>query len=395
MSETEEYTIECSICLEESSVDNFYQITYGIDGQEPIKSIIVEEGCKGCLLTEDIRPCISRKRIFDYEIINQEKYIKARKINWVKKVLQEDPKDLISLPHMTRILREKKTLRLSAANENDNRKSVKDFLKIRVKDGLIEDLVKIPTTLSDSWFTYVMKKSDLYKIIDLESKGKFKISRTHRVPIEKLKELERQEYVVFVEKNGDFIPQFFVNERDRKTPCRQCGEVQSFDKFRYTGKNKDILTFECLKCESKKVKDKYDNLSPEEYEKFLVRVKTWRRANNDKCRGYERTPKARASRNVRNRLKKFLKGAKDHHFSKGIGCTKKELTEHLQSQFVEGMSWGNYGSGENGDHVGSWHIDHIIPISKFKGEFPNHYTNLQPMWSIDNMRKGNKVDTPV
>jgi len=145
----------------------------------------------------------------------------------------------------------------------------------------------------------------------------------------------------------------------------------------------------------KKAKGKYDNLSPEEYEKFLVQVKTWRRANNDKCRGYARAPKARASKNVRNRLKKFFKGAKDHHFSKGIGCTKKELTEHLQSQFVEGMSWGNYGSGENGDHVGSWHIDHIIPISKFKGEFPNHYTNLQPMWSIDNMRKGNKVDTPV
>ena len=261
-----------------------------------------------------------------------------------------------------------------------------------MKDGLIEDLVKIPTTLSDSWFTYVMKKSDLYKIIDLESKGKFKTSRTHRVPIEKLKELERQEYVVFVEKNGDFIPQFFVNERDRKTPCRQCGEIQSFDKFRYTGKNKDILTFECLKCDRSKKSRRYDNLSPEEYEKYLVQVKTWKRANNDKCRKYNKNPKTRASKNVRRRLTSFFKGAKDHHFSKGVGCTKKELNQHLESQFTEGMSWGNYGSGENGDHVGSWHIDHIIPISKFKGEFPNHYTNLQPMWGIDNMKKGNKIE---
>ena len=51
----EEFTLECPICLEESSVDNFYQITYGVDGQEPIRSVIVEEGCKDCLLAEDVK----------------------------------------------------------------------------------------------------------------------------------------------------------------------------------------------------------------------------------------------------------------------------------------------------------------------------------------------------
>ena len=49
------------------------------------------------------------------------------------------------------------------------------------------------------------------------------------------------------------------------------------------------------------------------------------------------------------------------------------------------MNWVNYGE---------WHIDHIIPISYAKSELEiyelNHYSNLQPLWSKDNLSKGNR-----
>ena len=61
----------------------------------------------------------------------------------------------------------------------------------------------------------------------------------------------------------------------------------------------------------------------------------------------------------------FMK-SKDHNFNKDIGCTKKELVGHLESLFKPGMNWENYGSGEDGDHKGSWHIDHIIQETPFK-----------------------------
>jgi hypothetical protein len=44
-----------------------------------------------------------------------------------------------------------------------------------------------------------------------------------------------------------------------------------------------------------------------------------------------------------------------------------------------------------------WHIDHIIPLASAKTEEEMiklcHYTNLQPLWAIENMSKGSKIIT--
>jgi hypothetical protein len=52
------------------------------------------------------------------------------------------------------------------------------------------------------------------------------------------------------------------------------------------------------------------------------------------------------------------------------------------------MCWENYGKY-------GWHIDHIVPLSSAKTEEEIyklcHYTNLQPLWSTDNLSKGCKL----
>ena len=73
-----------------------------------------------------------------------------------------------------------------------------------------------------------------------------------------------------------------------------------------------------------------------------------------------------------------------------LGCTMLEFIEHIVSLFTEGMTLENHGNCEE-----CWHIDHKIPISSAINEEHfyklNHYTNLQPLWSRDNMSKGSKI----
>lgn len=79
-----------------------------------------------------------------------------------------------------------------------------------------------------------------------------------------------------------------------------------------------------------------------------------------------------------------------------LGCSIEELKKHLESRFYpnsktgEVMSWDNYG-------LFGWHIDHIRPLASFdlsKREellIACNYTNLQPLWSEDNLCKGDRL----
>lgn len=73
-----------------------------------------------------------------------------------------------------------------------------------------------------------------------------------------------------------------------------------------------------------------------------------------------------------------------------LGCKPEFLKEYLEKQFTGDMSWENYGS--------LWHIDHRKPCDAFdliqesEQRACFHYTNLQPLLVIDNLKKGKKYD---
>jgi len=94
---------------------------------------------------------------------------------------------------------------------------------------------------------------------------------------------------------------------------------------------------------------------------------------------------------LRSRLYKAMKNnQKTGSAVKDLGCTIKELKQHIEQQFQPGMSWNNWA-------IDGWHIDHIKPLSSFdlsnSEEFKKacHYSNLQPLWAKDNLSKNNKV----
>jgi len=69
-----------------------------------------------------------------------------------------------------------------------------------------------------------------------------------------------------------------------------------------------------------------------------------------------------------------------------LGCTFDEFKTYIEGKFHSGMSWDNYGQ---------WHLDHIVPVASAQTEEDvirlNHHTNFQPLWAIDNLKKGRKV----
>jgi len=98
----------------------------------------------------------------------------------------------------------------------------------------------------------------------------------------------------------------------------------------------------------------------------------------------------RLSRLLTGRVSKLVKGKiKSSRILKLLGCSLDELKNHLEKQFQPGMTWDNHGE---------WHIDHIIPLAsvdltdQVQLTKVCHYTNLQPLWAADNIRKGANIE---
>jgi len=135
-------------------------------------------------------------------------------------------------------------------------------------------------------------------------------------------------------------------------------------------------------------------------EKINQGGKEWYYKNKEKVRArqriYERirrnTLHFKIKDNMRRRIRTALKkdnGKKTKRTMKLVGCTAEQLKQYIEKQFKPGMSW---------EQRNSFHIDHIIPCASFdltklsEQKKCFHYTNLQPLYPIENIKKGAKLN---
>jgi len=201
--------------------------------------------------------------------------------------------------------------------------------------------------------------------------------------------------------------------------CNKCGIQKELSEFNKMSKVKcGVRSYcrECQKIESKKYRlenkekikeynDKWNEENQEYYKKYFekyyivnyenerLRKLEWSRNNKEYFNNYNKKRKKedllfRLSFDMRNSVNRYLKYRSKKTLDI-VGCTPQELKEHLEKQFSNGMTWENRIE---------WHIDHIIPLSLAKTEDELyklcHYTNLQPLWAVENMKKGNKIVEP-
>ena len=142
--------------------------------------------------------------------------------------------------------------------------------------------------------------------------------------------------------------------------------------------------------------DKREYYKNHKSEKSEYDVK-YRLLNKDKIKQYKKdweflnkeNPIIKIKRNLRRRINHALHGKnKSKRTFELIGCSPEEFKSHLESLFLKDMSWNNYGE---------WHIDHILPCASFNLLIPEeqekcfHYSNQQPLWKLDNLKKSKNI----
>lgn len=182
--------------------------------------------------------------------------------------------------------------------------------------------------------------------------------------------------------------------------CSTCKEAKPFEAFGLS--KKKGVTFHrswCSPCERlywkarREINPMQGRQSPEKY-------KAYAHKNKDKIRvrklrwtkhklGTDTIFKLKAG--LRRRLRHALKNnSKSGSAVKDLGCTIPEFKLYLESLFQPGMTWDNWSTS-------GWHLDHIIPLSRFDLTDREqllkacHYTNMQPLWAIDNLKKADKL----
>jgi hypothetical protein len=204
--------------------------------------------------------------------------------------------------------------------------------------------------------------------------------------------------------------------------CAKCKETKDYKSFCKAKNRPDGYYNYCRECKSKDDKRHYCPIKTKEYklqnkEKNKANWVKWRSMNREELnkrkleyyhlnkkeinkKAFIRT-KARLKVDNLFRFKTRVRGLVRDSFRRSFNnrfrkskqtedilcCTVGFFTEYISSKFSEGMSFENYGK---------WHLDHIIPLSTANNEEDvirlNHYTNIQPLWAKDNLRKSNKIE---
>uniref|UniRef100_A0A6C0DPB4 Uncharacterized protein n=1 Tax=viral metagenome TaxID=1070528 RepID=A0A6C0DPB4_9ZZZZ len=116
------------------------------------------------------------------------------------------------------------------------------------------------------------------------------------------------------------------------------------------------------------------------------------RHNRLKCKDCEREdPLEKFKRNIRSRIFMALKRNKEFHTVKYLGCTSPEYLQWILT-YDANYTLDNHGT--------VWHIDHVIPVSRFNLENVDeqmiafNWRNTMPLSARENLVKNSKILQP-
>lgn len=258
-------------------------------------------------------------------------------------------------------------------------KKLEEFSKCKAaKDGLSCQCKSCVKEYGKEYYKSNIEKRREY-IKKNEDKIKEQRNRYEKENIEKIKERNKE----YRKANADKISK--RTKEYRKANAKNIKESRdkyykaNSDKINEQNKIYRESNKELLKEKRKEYDKKYRSKNKDFYKKYH---------NNRFKHKRETDPLYKLSHNIRVRTNAAFKGCgwTKPANKKMLGCEYENAKTYLESMFLNGMGWDNYGL---------WHIDHIIPLSSAKCESELiklcHYSNLQPLWAKDNLSKSDKI----
>lgn len=193
-----------------------------------------------------------------------------------------------------------------------------------------------------------------------------------------------------------------INKINAKWKLENSGKHREINR-RWREKNKNRIS-----CVSKKhylknrsvIRDNYKKYYQENSAKIIFKSDQWKKSHPEQAKIIRLKSGMKIRKTLGGRLNNSMSAAiwNSLRASKArrkweslVGYTVDDLKKHLESLFVDGMSWNNYGE---------WEIDHRVPKSYFKYNTPDDaefllcwsLNNLQPLWKTHNRHKRNKLN---
>lgn len=197
--------------------------------------------------------------------------------------------------------------------------------------------------------------------------------------------------------------------KDRLKKCTVCLEIKPFEDFGKKTSGLFGLMYNCRSCKSKQDKEyRNDPIRRRELldkkSEYYHRVKNndwYKEYQKNRVRDYKKETeslKSNPSRLIKSKLRKITcsafarrnkewirKGTKTEEL---LGADFFVVKEFIERQFLFGMTWDNYGT--------EWNIDHVIPLDAAGDDVDMinrlcYYQNLSPSWVKVNGSKGYKI----
>lgn len=183
--------------------------------------------------------------------------------------------------------------------------------------------------------------------------------------------------------------------------CKDCNNDKRVKKYENNSEHREKIILQSSIFKKKKTMERQEIRNIKQIEigidnkkcKYCLAIKhkTRFRYNRLKCKDCERDePISKLIRNVRGRILSAI-NRKNKHTIVYLGCNCSEYLKYMTT-YDSDFNYENHGN--------LWHIDHVIPISKFNIMDENeqliafNWRNTMPLLASENLSKNNKIIIP-